>query len=96
MQVEQIAGSRDPILLEDEFEATDISKDPKYLRVGRVMLKNKKLSMETDVNFDLFPMEKGMKYKVILTQSFLAEYKQEFNYAMYGKIIKIDLEAGEY
>ena len=60
------------------------------------MLKNKKLSIEVDINLDLFPMEVSHKYEVILTHSFLPEYKTKFAYAMYGKIFKIDLETDEY
>lgn len=66
------------------------------MRVGRVMLKSATLSIEVDINFDLFPMEAGKNYEVILTHSFLPEYKTNFKYAMYGKIFKIDLEAEEY
>lgn len=87
-----MSGERSAILVEGEFDAVEISKDPKYVRVGRVILKNELISIEMDVNFDLFPMAQAQKYDVIITQSFLPSYKKDYAYAMYGKIFKIDLE----
>ncbi|EAS03759.1 RNA polymerase rpb8 (macronuclear) [Tetrahymena thermophila SB210] len=86
----------DAILVDDTFIASNIIKEPKYVRTWRVILNNETLSIEIDINFDLFPMEQDKKYQVILTQSFLPEYKKSFSYAMYGKIFKIDLEQDQY
>lgn len=55
------------ILVKDKFSCTEIARDPKYVRVGRIMLKTEKISIEVDVNLDLFPMESGKNYEVILT-----------------------------
>ncbi|KAL4445023.1 hypothetical protein ABPG74_018751 [Tetrahymena malaccensis] len=92
-----IQGStNETILVDDSFTASDIVKEPKYVRTWRVILDNEKLQIEIDINFDLFPMEQNKRYQVILTQSFLPEYKKSFSYAMYGKIFKIDLEQDQY
>lgn len=74
------------------FVCEEVNREPKYVRVGRIMLASPTISVEVDVNLDLFMMEAGRSYEVLLTHSFEAEYKSLYGYAMYGKIFKIDLE----
>ena len=67
-------------LIEDTLLVTDINKDGKvFEKVSRIHGSSDWFQFELDVNTDLYPMQKGQKYSLVLASSLTPDGAEEFD-----------------